>query len=287
MSSERYTRNRNNWKRSYPRKKGKPVIETFIVNDVTQSINLQTYQRDTPYYRIFPDRGAVIPAPIPVPPLFWWEDGKYNIPGPSVENEYTITFQNQFNNPPVVCFAIFAGETSWPAGTINTVDIEGDDLSDFEDGKPLIYGVGVPTTTQVTFRLSHPYTGSIHYFAYDPVGAPGNRITIPNLNYWQPGPWQVSGDVAVSTVSDTSQSISWLNLDQAGSNVETRILLTPFDYVSNNQAAVVVLADSEAISFALNNDPLENSIPDTTNQTWIQYSASGSFFIHYIAFTIV
>lgn len=286
MSDEnnRYNRNRNLWKKAYPVKKGKPRIHNITLsNGDTQSVNLETYQRDRSYYRIFPDQSNI--NVIPPAGSTLWEDGKYivlNSPTPNLE--YTITFNQNFPISPVVCLGIFAGSSSHPSA-INPaiIDIQGSDTIGYPIGKPYIIGIGEPTTNSVTFRLSAPYQGPIHYFA---LGQTSSAIVPTNKNplYFDNDVWWVSGGKqSVAVLSLSASILTWATLPPSVPLSNIKLLTTPFVNSASILEGVVVTPNSSGNTTEplINEDIVTNR--STSSPVFYSNPLSPTYRVHYIA----
>lgn len=279
MSNERYTRNRNLWKKAYPLVGQKPRVQEFVAGEITYSINLGNIQRDRNLYRIYPDYGQF---PIPVIPPEGphnWEDGKYLLVDGNPDTEYTITFNEPFVNPPIVCFGIIANIATNP----DMILPDSNDISPSGGGysSPTVhvYGVNSPTQTSATFRLSANYTGTIHYFAFDSLVA---ATVTPNPLYWNSGIYQASGGSATASFvwPDCSQNFVWDPITNASSTDDVFVTVTPYLIEPTASTPVVLLNNN--FSPDENYNPFYSG-PDTYGSDVISGSTSGLMILHYIA----
>lgn len=285
MSNERYTRNRNLWKKAYPLVGQKPRIQEFVAGEITYSINLGHMQRDRNLYRIFPDYGQFHISSSVIPPEgpHIWEDGKYSIIDGDPDVEYTINFVEPFVNPPVVCFGIIANTATNP----DMILPDSNDISPsgggYDNNTVHVYGINTPSTSSVSFKLSSFHTGSVHYFAFDPAAA---ATVTPNPLYWYSGTYQASGgSTTASFVTPAcTQSVTWDPITIASSVDDVFVAVTP--YLVSATSSLPMILPGNNFSTDENYNPFYSG-PDTYGSDIISGSTQGDMVIHYIAISRV
>lgn len=275
MTDNRYIKNRNLWKKVYPRSGQKPQYQELVANQITYSVNLSNFQRDRSLFRILPDFGQY---QITLPPTSSvWEDGKFLITTISPDLEYTFYFTSSFVNPPVVSLGIFGQTDINPNIVFPTAsDIPYSGMA-YPISSVKVYGIGSPSTNSVTFRLSAPYTGSIHYFAFD--SAVAATIT-PNTNYWVTGSYQASGNKITASLTQPNCNVlaSWNPITITSNADDIRVTITPY-LVSGSGPIIIPSADAQ---YFYDYGPFFSK-PTTVGSTTIYGSTSGSVVFHYIA----
>lgn len=269
MSNERYTRNRNMWKKNYSTVRHKPRFLEVVVNETTRSINLETYQRHRSYYALYPDYGSIETILPPEPVLFEWEDGKYTIDTPDENGVYTINFAQSFSEPPIVCLTcLFAFSPSLDIQPIGP---------GWEKASPFIYGYGPPNVTGVSFRMSYPYTGSITYLATKPVAPTVYPIDVVLSSNFGSLPYQVSANTEVSDGTGT-QTIDWNPITVTANPNQVFVFQTPFFYPADGTEEEATRIVRTSPTSELHIGPATTVSSSNTN-----VSDLGNFVYHYIA----
>lgn len=282
MSNERYTKNRNLWKKVYPVTKQKPRVQEFVANQITYSIDLGSFQRERSLFKIQPDYGQYqTSSNVPIIPPVVWEDGKFLITSSTPNLEYTFQFSQSFSAPPVVSLGIISDLIVNPNLLYpNAADILLQSFTYYNNSPVKIFGIGSPSTNSITFRLSAPYTGSIHYFALDSNVA--TQVPV-NLTYWTPGSYQASGGKVTASLTqpNCTVTVAWDPITVTTNTPD--VYVTAMPYLPDSNGPVIF---PEWNFYYLDNYNPFYPQPLSLSGDDIAFTSSGSIVLHYIAIAL-
>ncbi len=225
--SERYGLNRNRWRRVYGRNRRKPRVVEYFDSGSQQTVkaDLEKTFRHRDYFQIEGINRRKTLFELPTISIGEYEEGL--IASDGVQTEFTASFDGTFSSAPFVVYTLEPNDVS--SSNVN------------------VFGIAIPSTTQMFVGISAPFSGNIRYrAAYSDTwpATVSSSYTASMIIF--------GGEIDVTNAVDYTASYTL-----PGGSVEFRA--TFYDSLANYEANVGFVQDSLSISQAIYSMGAESS----------------------------